>query len=227
MAVVASGGAVGITAYPLVSVVRLGLLVRRGGMAVDAGKLRIVGGNLVTVSADRTMVRNREVSVIEGCAQPIGGGVAAIASRRVASSDVVRDRATQSLCAVPVSEVTAVARGVRGGQRIVVADVAQVARRSQVSAGEGPAGTGVIKRPVGPKDGVVARGAHRGGIGERNVIRNCAAQSSRAVVIGDVASREVAVGVRQSVVVAGVALIAIRSCTRRTHLVVACQCPAR
>ena len=129
VAVVASGGTVGISAYTLVSVVRLGLLVGRGGMAVDAGKLRIIGGDLVTVSADRTMVRNREIRMVKRCARPTGGRVTAVASRRVARGDVVRDRASQGLRAIPVSDVTAVARGVRCGQRIVTADVAQVARR--------------------------------------------------------------------------------------------------
>jgi len=42
VAVVASGGAVAIATDALMRVVRLGLLVRRRCMAVDAGKARVV-----------------------------------------------------------------------------------------------------------------------------------------------------------------------------------------
>ena len=86
------------------------------------------------------MVRNREVSVIKRRACPGRGRMATVASRWVAGGEVVRDRTAQSCRAVPVGEVAAVARGIGGGQRIVVAGVAQVAGRGQVSASEGPTG---------------------------------------------------------------------------------------
>ena len=57
------------------------------------------------------------------------------------------------------------------------------------------------------------------------MIWNCAAQVRRAVVVGDVAIGRVTICVTQAVVVAGMALIAIRSRTRGTHLVVAGQGP--
>ena len=57
------------------------------------------------------------------------------------------------------------------------------------------------------------------------MIRNGAAQGRRAVVVRDVAIGRVTVRIAQAVVVAGVALIAIRSRTRGTHLVVAGQGP--
>ena len=52
MAVVAGRGSVGIASDALVSVVSLSLLVRGGGVAVDAGKLRVIGRDLVAVGAD-------------------------------------------------------------------------------------------------------------------------------------------------------------------------------
>ena len=72
-------------------------------MAVDASKAGVVGGNLVAVVADRTVMRNREVGVVEGGAEPTGGGVASVASGWIAGSDVIRDSATESLCAGPSS----------------------------------------------------------------------------------------------------------------------------
>lgn len=112
----------------------------RVSVAVNASELRIVGRNLVAVGADRTMVRNREPSVVEGCSCPRGRRMAGVACCRVIGSDVVRDRTAQGLCTEPVSGVAPVACGVRRGQRIVVAGVAQVAGRRQVSASEGPTG---------------------------------------------------------------------------------------
>src|ERR1700737_1071937 len=77
VAVVAGGGAVGITVHAVVNIVGLRLLVRRLRMAVDARKVAEVRGDLVAVVANRTVVRNREEgSVIEGSAQPAGGVVA-------------------------------------------------------------------------------------------------------------------------------------------------------
>ena len=113
MAVVASRGTVGITADTLMLLVRLGLLMRGGGVAVDAGELRIIRRNLVAVGADRTMVRNGEICVIERRAQPVSGRMAAIARGWVTGSDVVRDRTAQGLCTDPFSGVAAVAGGVR------------------------------------------------------------------------------------------------------------------
>jgi len=67
VAVVAGGGAVGITVHAVVSIVSLRLLVRRLRMAVNAGKVAEVRGHLVAVVAHRAVVRNREErSVIKG-----------------------------------------------------------------------------------------------------------------------------------------------------------------
>ena len=70
VAVVAGGGAVDETAYAVVLVDRLSLLVCRGCVAIDAGETGIVGGNLVAIVAHRAVVGNGEVRVIESGAQP-------------------------------------------------------------------------------------------------------------------------------------------------------------
>src|SRR3974390_2257786 len=77
VAVVANGGAVGVPVDTAVLTVgtRLGVIVV--GVAIDASKAGEIGGNLVAVVADRTMVRNREVvGVIKSSAEPAGGVVA-------------------------------------------------------------------------------------------------------------------------------------------------------
>lgn len=76
MAVVAGGGAVGITVYATVLIVGLGLLVSRPGVAVDAAKTGVVANDLVAIVADRLVVRFREIGVVKGCAKPTGGVVA-------------------------------------------------------------------------------------------------------------------------------------------------------
>ena len=115
VAVVTGFWAVTVAAHTLVRVVRLGLLVGRGGMAVDAGEARIVGRNLVTIGTYGAVVRNREIGVIESRSQPTRGGVAAIAGRWITSRNMVRHRAAQSLCAVPIGDVASVANWVPQG----------------------------------------------------------------------------------------------------------------
>ena len=82
-------------------------------MAVDAGKLGIVRRHLVAVSTDRAIMRDREPGVVERRAQPARGYVAGIARCRISCRDVVRDRAAQRLCAVPLRYVASVADRVR------------------------------------------------------------------------------------------------------------------
>ena len=93
-------------------------------MAIDARKLRVVGRNLVTVGANRCMVRDRKPGVIEGRPSPRGRRVAGVAGRRIAGSDVVRDGAAERLRAVPIRRVAAVAIGVGACEVVVVSDVA-------------------------------------------------------------------------------------------------------
>ena len=127
MAVVAGGGAVGITVYAIVDVVGLRLLMRRLRMAVDARKAAEVGGYLMAVVANRTVVRNRkERTVIESSAEPGGGVVATrgIAGGRESRGNVIWHGATESLRTLPCCKVAAVAGGIRGGEGVVAIDVA-------------------------------------------------------------------------------------------------------
>ena len=61
-------------------------------MAIDTCKLRVVGRDLVAIRADRTMMRDREPSVIKGCSCPRGRRVAGVAGRWIAGGNMVRDR---------------------------------------------------------------------------------------------------------------------------------------
>ena len=157
--VVAGGGSVAIAVHIRVSLIGLRLLVRRLGVAVDAGEAGVVGGDLVAIVADRFVVRDREISMVESCAKPTGGGVASVASSRITGGDVIRDCTAKSLRAVPIGRMAAVTRGVRRGEGVVVVDVAQVAGGRKVSAGERPTGGAVIERAGLPGRGVVASGA--------------------------------------------------------------------
>ena len=116
VAVVAGRWSIRVTAHPVVGIVSLCLLVGCGRMAIDAGELRIVSRHLMAVGANGTMVRNREVGVVERGVQPVGGGVARVACRRVPGSNVVRDATTEGLRAVPLRNVASIADGVRRRQ---------------------------------------------------------------------------------------------------------------
>lgn len=80
----------------------LRLLMSGLGVAIDAGKAGIVGGNLMAIVAGRTMVRDREIGVIEGCAEPGRRCVARVAGGGITSGDVIGNAATKSLRTVPV-----------------------------------------------------------------------------------------------------------------------------
>jgi len=121
---VAGCGTVAVTAVTLVDVVRLGLLVRRRCVAIDAGKGGVVCRHLVAVVAHRTVVRNPKISVVESCTKPTGRRVAGIARLRVAGRDVVRHGAAERLGAEPRRLVASVTSGVRRSQAVIVADVA-------------------------------------------------------------------------------------------------------
>ena len=104
MAVVAGGGAIGVTVHATVRVVGLCLLVCRLRVAVDAGEAGEIRRNLMAVVAHRAMMRNTEKSrVIECCAEPAGGVVAArgIASGRETRGDVIGHGTAQCLRALP------------------------------------------------------------------------------------------------------------------------------
>jgi len=167
VAVVASGGAVDEVAHAVVLVSRLGLLVRSSGVAVDAGKARIIGGDLMAIIANGAMMRNNEVRMVESGAEPGCGCVAGIAGCRIPGRDMVGNCTTKGLCTRPGCLVTAVAGGICGGQGIVVVHVAigaahdfRASRRGHlVGARECPTRGAVIKPAVDPGCRVVAGGA--------------------------------------------------------------------
>lgn len=94
-----------------------------GGVAVDARKTGIVCGHLVAVVANRPVMGNREICVVERGSQPTARRMAAIAGGRISRGDVVRNGAAQRLRAVPLRLMTAVTSGIRRSERIVVVDV--------------------------------------------------------------------------------------------------------
>ena len=67
----------------------------------------------MAVGANRPVVRDREPGVVEGRTQPARGCVASVARCGVSSRDVVRDRAAQRLCTVPLRLVASIAGRVR------------------------------------------------------------------------------------------------------------------
>ena len=91
MAVVAGLRPVNKTNDTRVGVDGLRLLVGRGRVTVDAGKAGIVGGDLMAIVADRAVVRNGEVGVIEGGAEPTGCRVTRVAGGGITRSDMVRN----------------------------------------------------------------------------------------------------------------------------------------
>ena len=145
MAVVAGGGAVGITVDVGVSIVGLRLLVSSLCVAVDAGEAGVVGGNLVAIATNRAVVGNGEISVIESSAEPVCSGVAGVASGWISRRDVVRDRTTESLRAVPIGEMATVASRIGSSEAVIVVEVARGAGSVHVCAGQSPASSGVVE----------------------------------------------------------------------------------
>jgi hypothetical protein len=209
VAVVADGGAVGVSGNVGVSLVGAGFLVGRGGVAVDAGEAGVVGGDLVAVVADGTVVRDREVGVVKRCTEPAGGGVTSVAGGGIAGGEVVGYTATQCLRAIPGSLVAAVTSGIGGCQGVIAIDVASRAGSFAgigMSASERPARRRVIKFSVRPTQSVVAGGALGSGKACGDVIGDIAAERLGADPCGLVAAVAVGVGGGEVVVVVDVAI---------------------
>jgi hypothetical protein len=159
---VASGRAIREAAHALVLVDGLCLLVRRGGVAIDAGKTGVVQRYLVAIIANRPVVRNREVGVIEGGAQPAGRCVARIAGGWITRGNMVWHRTAERLRAVPLRQMAAVTGGVRGSERIIVVHVAigaglhTAGGGHHMSPGQGPTRRAVVELSIRPKQRVVA-----------------------------------------------------------------------
>jgi hypothetical protein len=78
-------------------------------------------------------------------------------------SHVIGNNSTESLCAVPIGLVAAIAIGVGAGQVVIVVHVAERAGRRSVRAGERPASGAVIEVRANPTIEIVAALAIRGG----------------------------------------------------------------
>ena len=218
VAVVAGGGAVGVTVDALVSVIGARFLVSGFSVAIDAGEAGEIGGDLMAVVANRAMVRNREIrSVVKGGAEPAGGVVAAgsIAGGGESCGDVVRNGAAESLRAGPLRDMAAIAGGVGGGQGVVAADMtiraglnAAVGGGNNVTAGKRPAGGAVIEFAVSPDGDGVATRAGRGGLREigSDVIGNAAVgRRIGGIPSGQMAAQAIGIRGSQIVLVADVA----------------------
>jgi hypothetical protein len=209
VAVVADCRAIAVAGNVGVGVVRAGFLVRRSGVAVDASKRAVVGGNLMAVIADGAVVRNRKIYMVERRSQPTAGGVAGVASGGIASGDVIGDAAAHGLRAVPVRFVAAVASGVGSGEGVIAVEMASGTGGFcwiGVNASERPTGSCVIKFSVGPVERVVAGGALRSRESRRDVIGNVAAKGLRAGPGGLMATIAIGVGGGEVVIVAGVTI---------------------
>jgi hypothetical protein len=213
VAVVAGGGGIGVTPNAAVLTIGAGLGVKVVGMAVDAGEAGVVSRNLMAIVANRTVMRDGEVGVIESGAQPAGGGMAGITGRRVARCDVVRDTATESLGAGPRSLMAPIAGRVRGRKAVIVVDVAGGAGslgRIRVRAGECPTGGGVVEGTGIPSRGVVASGAERSWEARGDMVWNSTAKGLRIVPLVGMAADASGVGGGQIVIVVDVAVGARR-----------------
>ena len=205
--------------------------MRRGRVAIDARKARIVRGNLVAIVAHRPVVRNREVRVIKRRTQPAGCRMAGVARGRVARRDVIGHGTAERLGAGPGSQVAAVTDGVGGGEVVIAVDVAVGAAndlrsgsgRHLVRPGECPSGAAVIELAVGPEHGVMAGGAESSRERRGNVIWHHAAERLGTVPVCGVAAIASSVGGGEVVIAVDVALRAIGDHTCRRHLVVARQ----
>ena len=164
VAVVASGRAVDVSAYPAMAWVCLSLSVEGIGVAVDARESGIVRRNQVAIGTDGTMVRDIKKGVVKGGAQPGRSVVATRAGGRVIGRDVIWDGAAERRSALPGRDVAAVAVRVRRSEIVISVDMALGARRAgQVEAGQRPAGGAVIEFSVGPfRDGMTRRAGRRG-----------------------------------------------------------------
>ena len=104
--------------------------------------------------------------------------------------------------------MAAVASSICGGEAVIVVDVAKIAGRSRMCAGESPARRRVIEHAGVPGGGVVTGGTEGTGETGCNVIWNVAAESCRAVPGGLMAAIAIGVGRSEVVIIVHVTLSA-------------------
>ena len=207
--------------------------MRRGGVAVDAGKLRIIRRHLMAIGAHRPVMRKCEPRVSKRCAEPSGRRVASITCGRIARGDVIRYAAAECLRAVPFRQVATVANGVRCSQRVIVANVAirtglhTACSRNNMSTGQCPAGRAVVELAIRPVHRVMTARTHTCWKIGRDMVGNRSTECLRAVPVIRVATGTPAVTGGQAIVVAGVTLVAVGDDTGGRHLVIAGERPAR
>jgi len=177
----------------------------------------------MTITADRPLVRNPEIRVIENCAKPRGGHVsrvAAYARCRIIRRDVIGHRGPVGRCVRIVRLVATIAIRRRIARRVIPSYVAvrasihhsadrarhRRARRQHVRSLQGEARRAVVKLPVGPQQRVVARRAHGRRETRGDVIRHDAAKRWRAIPRRLVATVAIRVRDRERIVVANVAV---------------------
>ncbi len=142
-------------------------------VAIDRRRIRSCVAEIAGHGGVRASQCKACCTVIECRAQPVGRRVAGIAGFWKSGRDVIRNRATKSLGAVPIGSVAAVTIGWQRAAVIAV-HVAQGAGNGGVRAGQRKRGCAVIECGTGP----IRRGmADRTVRWKRccNVIRNCAA----------------------------------------------------
>lgn len=104
--------------------------------------------------------------VVEGGISPSSCVVALGAERSgEASGDVIGHIATESLRAVPIGLMAAVAIGIGGSQAVIVIDMALCARSGGMCASESETGDAMIERGGIPADSGMAIGAIGGSEG--------------------------------------------------------------
>ena len=117
----------------------------------------------MAVAANRAMVGDCKIGVVERCAEPGSCVVASRASGRVTGCDVIRHAPAECGGALPRRGVATITVGVCRSQAVVVIDVAGAAWSVYVRAGKGPAGGAVIEFSVRPSSDWMAARARRGG----------------------------------------------------------------
>ena len=131
-------------------------------MADNAGEDQIVRRIDVAVCTDRLVVRYSEPRVVESRPEPIRrdpGGMAGYTGGRVLRGNVIRHCTAKRLGAQPCRLMTSVAIRVRGGQRVIVVDVARRTRGGHMEALQRPARRAVIEFAVRPEQRIVTRRA--------------------------------------------------------------------
>ena len=212
-------------------------------MAVDTREHRIVRRDLVAVRANRAVVRNAEIRMVEHRPQPGGGHPGRMAGRascRIRSGHMIRNRGAIVLRARKIGLVAAVTirRRVTGG--VVAAQMAVGARIDHwpnrarnrrawwqhMRTLERKARRAVIKPSVGPKNRVVARRTHGGREPCGNVVWHTSPDRRRALPRRLMAPIAVRVCGSEGVVVTDMAIGAGHDFACRRQLVRTRQRPA-